>query len=274
MDCIQNDVELNNSYHSETRRAVLQQLSVYWRNSLFQPKRKVPTAIKSLADRGEISRDVLKSFESLEGVGLPILLKPGQLSILLLHKLPEELRFVIIVALIRKIMQSRISTSELEKSLRILPELQNREREEINQKIAQGIPPTWIVADEAQNFLPSERKTTATEILVRLVREGRNVGLSFVLTTQQPYAIDQRILSQADTIICHKLTVQGDVEYVKKNLKSALPDNISYGNTVLSLESLLRTLNTGQSIVSNTEAERALIMDVRPRISVHGGFGV
>ena len=274
MDCIQSDVELNNSYHSETKRAVLQQLSIYWRNPLFQPKRRVPTVIKSLVDKGEISQDILKSFESLEGVALPVLLKPGQLSILLLHKLSEELRFVIIVALIRKIMESRIITSELEKSLKILPKVQNREREAISERISHGIPPTWIVADEAQNFLPSERKTTATEVLVRLVREGRNVGLSFVLTTQQPYAIDQRILSQADTIICHKLTVQGDIEYVKRNWKSALPENISYGNTVLSLESLLRTLDIGQSIISNTEAERTFIIDVRPRISVHGGFGV
>jgi len=274
MDCIQNDIELNNSYHSETKRAVLQQLSVYWRNPLFQPKRRIPTAIKSLADKGEISRDILRSFESLEGVTLPVLLKPGQLSILLLHKLPEELRFVIIVALIRKIMESRIMTSELEKSLRILPELQGEEREAITEKITHGIPPTWIVADEAQNFLPSERKTTATDVLVKLVREGRNVGLSFVMTTQQPYSIDQRILSQADTIICHKLTVQGDIEYVKKNLKSALPNGISYGNSVLSLDDLLRTLDIGQSIISNTEAERTFIMDIRPRVSVHGGFGV
>jgi len=274
MDCIQKDIELNNSYHSETRRAVLQQLSIYWRNPLFQPKRRIPAAVKSLADKGEISKDILRSFESLEGITLPVLLKPGKLSILLLHKLPEELRFIIIVALIRKIMESRIVTSELEKSLRILPELQGAKREEISKKIAQGIPPTWIIADEAQNFLPSERKTTATDILVRLVREGRNVGLSFVLTTQQPYSIDQRILSQADTIICHKLTVQGDIEYVKKNMKSNLPADISYGNSVLSLDGLLRTLDIGQSIISNTEAERTLLVDIRPRVSVHGGFGV
>jgi len=89
MECVQNDVELNNNYHSETRRAVLQQLSVYWRNPLFQPKRKIPTVIKSMVDRSEISRGILKKFESLEGVSLPKLLKPGRLSVLLLHKLSE-----------------------------------------------------------------------------------------------------------------------------------------------------------------------------------------
>jgi len=274
MECVQADTELLNNYHSETRRAVLQQLSVYWRNPLFQPKRKIPMALKLLLEKGAVSEEELKAYESLEGTASNSLLKPGQLSILLLHKMSDELRFVLIVSLIRKIMQARIETSEMEKNLKILPNLTDEERRAIEDKIKQGIPPTWIVADEAQNFLPSERKTTATDILIRLVREGRNFGLSFMLTTQQPSAIDQRILAQVDTLIAHKLTVQGDIEYIRRNLKSALPEEIKYGNSILSFDDLLRTLDVGQAIVSNTEADRTFIMDVRPRVSVHGGFGV
>ncbi|MEW6215142.1 MAG: ATP-binding protein [Nitrospirota bacterium] len=274
MECIEKDTELVANYHSETRRAVLQQLSVYWRNPLFQPKRKIPTALKWLVEKGEVSEQDLKAYESLEGTSLTSLLKPGQLSILLLHKMSDELRFVIIVSLIRKIMQGRIDTSEMEKNLLILPNLTDEERKTIQEKINQGIPRTWIVADEAQNFLPSERKTTATDVLIRLVREGRNFGLSFMLTTQQPSAIDQRILAQVDTLIAHKLTVQGDIEYIRRNLKSGLPEEIKYGNNTLSFDDLLRLLDVGQAIVSNTEADRTFIMDVRPRISVHGGFGV
>jgi len=77
-----------------------------------------------------------------------------------------------------------------------------------------------------------------------------------------------------DTLIAHKLTVQGDIEYIRRNLKSALPEEIKYGNSILSFDDLLRTLDVGQAIVSNTEADRTFIMDVRPRVSVHGGFGV
>lgn len=274
MECVQGDTEVLAHYHSETRRAVLQQLSVYWRNPLFQPKRKIPTSLKSLVEKGEISEQDLKIYESLEGTSLTSLLKPGQLSILLLHKMSDELRFVLIVSLIRKIMQVRIESSEMEKNLRILPNLSDEERKTIQQKVDLGIPPTWIIADEAQNFLPSERKTTATDVLIRLVREGRNFGLSFMLTTQQPSAIDQRILAQVDTLIVHKLTVQGDVEYIKRNLKSALPEEVKYGNSIFSFDDLLRALDIGQAIISNTEADRSFIMDVRPRVSVHGGFGV
>jgi len=273
MDCVQSDTEISANYHSETRRAVLQQLSVYWRNPLFQPKRKIPKAIKWLMEKGEVSENELKAYESLEGASLNDLLNPGQLSILLLHKISDELRFVLIVSLIRKIIQARIETSELEKSLQILPNLMEEEVRKIQDKISHGIPPTWIVADEAQNFLPSERKTTATDVLIKLVREGRNFGLSFMLTTQQPSAIDQRILAQVDTLIVHKLTVQGDIEYIRRNLKSGLPEEIKYGNSILSFDDLLRSLDVGQAIVSNTEADRTFIMDVRPRVSVHGGFG-
>lgn len=272
IECVQGDTGISADYHRETIRAVRQQLSVYWRNPLFQPKRKTPTGLERRNIKAEGSEDEGLGAECREGASLISLLKPGQLSVLLLHKMSDDLRFVVIVSLIRKIMQARIETSEMEKNLRILPNLTDDERNTIRKKISEGIPPAWIVADEAQNFLPSERKTTATDVLIRLVREGRNSGLSFMLTTQQPSAIDQRILAQIDTLIIHKLTVQGDIEHIKRNMKSVWPKEVKYGNNVLSFNDLLRSLDIGQAIVSNTEADRTFIMDIRPRVSVHGGF--
>ena len=274
MHCVERDSEIMANYHRETIRAVFQQLSVYWRNPLFQPRMKTPTGLKWLKKKAETSEDGLDTYASVEGTSLNSLLKPGQLSVLLLHKMSDDLRFVLIVSLIRKIMQARIETSEMEKNLQVLPNLTDKERNAIQEKISQGIPPTWIVADEAQTFLPSERKTTATDVLVRLVREGRNSGLSFMLTTQQPSAIDQRILAQVDTLIVHKLTVQNDIDYIKRNMKSAVPMEMKYGNNVLSFDDLLRSLDVGQAVVSNTEAARTFVMDIRPRVSVHGGSGV
>ena len=129
-----------------------------------------------------------------------------------------------------------------------------------------------LAIDEAQNILPSERRTSATDVIVKYVREGRNYGLSFVVATQQPTAIDPRILAQVDTLLVHKLTVQGDIDYIRKNIKSNLPDEVKYGNSTLGFDELIRSLDVGQALVSNTETDRAFIMDVRPRISVHGGF--
>jgi hypothetical protein len=244
IECIKNDTELLSTYQAETRRAVMQQLLTYHRNPLFQQ----------------------------HGTTLTELLRPGQLGIIVMNKLPDELRLLLMTALIRKVMQARVDASEDEKSLQILPNLSAEERQALQQRLANAIPPSWIVIDEAQNVLPSERKTSATEVLVKLVREGRNFGLSFMFTTQQPSAIDQRILSQVDTIIAHKLTVQTDIDYVRRNLKSNMPDEVKFANNVLAFDQLLRALETGQALVSNTETERAFVMDVRPRVSVHGGF--
>jgi len=242
--CIRKDREINQNYQTETRRALTQQLTTYGRNPLF----------------------------SNNGTSLYDVLRPGVLSIIVMNRMSDELRFTLITALIRRIMRMRIETSELEKDTAIRGVVSNQTGAQATKIIGQVIPPCWIAVDEAQNFLPAERRTGATDMLVKLVREGRNYGLSFVVTTQQPTAIDSRIMAQVDTLIAHKLTVQSDIDYVRRNLKNSLPDEIKYGNTVLELDGLLRSLDVGQALVSNTEADRAFIIDVRPRVTVHGGF--
>lgn len=242
--CIKNDLELNESYQSETQRAVIQQLTTYYRNPLF------------------------------EDLGTPLseMLVPGRMNVLVMSRMSGPLRLVILSALIRRLMDERMVASEMEKHLILRADLKDEERHLIKAKLAASVPPTWIALDEAQNILPSERKTTAGEMLIRYVREGRNYGLSFMVATQQPTAIDNRLLSQVDTILTHKLTVQSDIEYVRRNLKSNMPQEVMHGGRVLEFDELLRSLDVGQALVSNTEAERTAILDIRPRISVHGGF--
>lgn len=272
IDCVQSDKELVASYHTETRRAVLQQLGTAWRNPIFQPKRKVPLGLSVLQEAGEVSQEDLVAFQAVPGTQLADLIRAGQLSVIVMNKLSDELRLLVMSALIRRIIASRIEASENEKHLRLLPALREEERAKIEKHLERSIPPCWVAIDEAQNVLPAERSTSATDVLIKFVREGRNYGLSFAVATQQPTSIDQRMLAQVDTIIAHKLTVQTDIDYVRKNLKSNLPEEIKYANNSLSFDELLRTLDVGQALVSNTESERAFIVDIRPRISVHGGF--
>jgi hypothetical protein len=244
INCVRHDVELNQNYQPETRRAIIQQLTTYYRNPLFEEK----------------------------GTPLFEMLTPGRMNVLVMSRMSASLRLVILSALIRRLMDERLVASEMEKHLLIRNDLSAQEKEQIIFKLKNSVPHTWIALDEAQNILPSEKKTTAGEMLIRYVREGRNYGLSFMVATQQPTALDSRLLAQVDTLIAHKLTVQGDIEYVRRNLKSNLPQEISYSNRILEFEELLRSLDVGQALVSNTETERALILDIRPRISVHGGF--
>jgi DNA helicase HerA-like ATPase len=244
INCVKLDAEVKESYQAETRRAVPQQLQTYRRNPLFED----------------------------QGTPLHDFLRPGRMSVIVMNKMSDELRLIVVSAFLRRLIASRVGASETEKHLKILEGIPPENRQAWQDALHQAVPPTWVAIDEAQNNLPAERRTSATDVLIKYVREGRNYGLSFMVATQQPTSIDQRILAQVDTIICHKLTVQGDIDYVRRNVKSNLPEEVKFGNSVLGFDELLRSLDVGQALVSNTETERAFLMDVRPRISVHGGF--
>src|SRR5262249_50968018 len=116
----------------------------------------------------------------------------------------------------------------------------------------------------------------ARDLFIRLVKEGRNVGLSAVVATQQPSALDQRVLSQVETFLAHQLVTEADIRAVRDNLKSALPDSMQFGTHQVEFGDLLRQLPPGACVVSaadvNTNVHRALIMRVRPRATVHGGI--
>jgi DNA segregation ATPase FtsK/SpoIIIE-like protein len=172
--------------------------------------------------------------------------------------------------------ESRSEVAFAEKRLALDPELTNEERQELEAAISGGVPRTVVALDEAQNFLAPGSSSPVREVFVRLVKEGRNLGLSAVLATQQPSAIDQRILSQVETFISHQLVTDADIRAIRDNLKSGLPDSVEFGRQEMDMSSLLRTLGAGQCLISsadmNTQVRRSLIMSVRPRATVHGGI--
>lgn len=243
LQCARNDIDIQNNYHPETQRAVIQQLIAYGSIPLF----------------------------SKSGTNINELLKKGRLSILLLSRLSEDLRGVLVAVLIRKIQIARARASFNKKRLLVDENLTKEEEERIKRELNISIPPAWIVIDEAQNVIPVGRKATCTDVLIKLVKEGRNFGISFAFTTQQPTAINTQIMSQVDTLIVHKLAVQKDIEEIRKNLKSNEPRETKYGNTELTFNELLRSLDLGQAFVTNTDVERSFLIDIRPRVSVHGG---
>ncbi|HLX89901.1 MAG TPA: ATP-binding protein, partial [Acidimicrobiales bacterium] len=190
--CLAGDDDIQQDYQRETLRALRQRLGSYEASPLF--------------DR--------------QGTQLNDLLHPGRLSVMLLSGVPDDIRLVVIFLLIRQLLFARAAASEAAKSVELGfgDDLDERGRLEA---VLRGAPPrTWVVVDEAQNIFPSERQTAASSILLRFVREGRNFGLSLGFTTQQPSAIDSRVMAQVDTLIAHTLTVQKDIVNVLANLKS------------------------------------------------------
>jgi hypothetical protein len=212
---------------------------------------------------------------SLFGQGTPFtdLIRPGVASVLQLGTVPNTVRTVLASVLLRRIHVERALISDVEKQLRLNASLADADRARMKDAISKSIPPCWVLIDEAQNILPSNRAVKSTDAVVRFVREGRNFGLSFGLTTQQPSAVDQRILAQADTIICHKLTVAADIARMKENVKCAEPAEVKARGASLDFPAWIRSLDPGTAIVTNTESERVFSVQIRPRVTPHAGVG-
>jgi len=245
IECIQNDEDNASSiYRQDTRRAVLQQLRAYERHPIF----------------------------SGSGTPLSQLISPGRASVVLLNSLPEDLRGVLVSVIIRRLLQERAEASEAVKDLLINPNLSEEQRRDKEKLVADSVPKAWVVIDEAQNVIPAGRRTSATTSVVKYVKEGRNFGLSFVVTTQQPRSLDPNVLSQVETFIVHKLVSQADIDYILDNLKSPLPTEIKDDNATISIKELIRDIGVGQAVVSDTNSPRCFVMEVRPRVSAHGGF--
>ena len=73
-------------------------------------------------------------------------------------------------------------------------------------------PLVWLLLDEAHEFLPKEGKTTASNPLITILREGRQPGISLILASQQPGKIHSDVMTQSDAVISHRLTAEVDIE--------------------------------------------------------------
>jgi len=125
-------------------------------------------------------------------------------------------------------------------------------------------PLTWILIDEAHEFLPKIGKTSATDALVQLLREGRQPGVSLVLATQQPGQIHKDVMTQSDVVISHRLTAQPDIEALNKIMQSYLLEGIK--QSIDELPSL-----KGSAVILDDNSERLYPMRVKPRFTWHGG---
>ena len=97
------------------------------------------------------------------------------------------------------LISARNEAAFIEKRLALDPDLTDDSRNSLQAKAANTIPKTVVILDEAQSFLAPGAKGPVRELFVRLVKEGRNIGISAILATQQPSALDKRILSQVET---------------------------------------------------------------------------
>ena len=125
------------------------------------------------------------------------------------------------------------------------------------------LPRVWMLIDEAHQFVPSGRTTLAKEALIRWVKEGRQPGISLVVASQQPSAIDSEVLTQCDVILCQKITNSLDIHAI---------NSLSQDYMGSELKTLIRKLSRqGEAVLVDDEAEKVSLIQIRPRKSHHGG---
>jgi len=125
-------------------------------------------------------------------------------------------------------------------------------------------PLVWIFIDEAHEFIPNKGDTLASPALIRLLREGRQPGISLVLATQQPGKIHTDVMTQSDIVISHRLTSEIDIDALNLISASYLPKKIREYFADLPPEK-------GAALIIDDRLEKMHMCQIRPRYSWHGG---
>jgi len=135
---------------------------------------------------------------------------------------------------------------------------------ENEKKKGKKMPLVWLVIDEAHEFMPVKGKTTATDALVTILREGRQPGISLILATQQPGKIHTDVMTQSDIILSHRITAKLDTDALGMLMQSYMRQGLD-----TELNNLPRI--KGAAIILDDSNERMYPMRVRPRFTWHGG---
>lgn len=261
LDALEYDNDLQR-YHRDTREALRRRLHAVRRLPVF----------------------------SDQGLDVRELVRPGHISVLLLRDLDQQLRAVLVALIVKRVMELR-GISEQEERLREIhlaraakladsdPRAAGEERrhaEERMAKAAEGLPRSWVIIDEAQNYVPASGVTASRKPLKKYVDEGRNLGLSIVVATQNPAGLDPSIQRNADMLLVHSLSRHDDIEAAEGMINTAVPSEVVIdtrhkfeGSRVF--ENLVRNLPLGYALAATDRANRLLPVRIRPRVTVHGG---
>ena len=173
------------------------------------------------------------------------------------------IRALVIGLISQKLFLERMTSRKQEESVSVEKSARFFTQEE-KQKIQRETPLIWLMLDEAHEFLPREGKTAATDPLVTILREGRQPGVSLVLVTQQPGKIHTDVMTQSDTVICHRITAKLDVEALGMLMQSYMRKGLDEELNILPRVQ-------GSAIVFDDMNEHLYPIRVPPRITWHGG---
>ena len=208
---------------------------------------------------------VMRKWKIFSGNGTAIseICKQGMVTIINLEGVDQDLRNLIVAVLTRKIFQAREATRRREKLVEV--------GEALASDASIGIPPLWLIIDEAHEFCPAVGRTAAKDPLIRFAKEGRSMGLGLIMATQQPSALSQKISSQAEILIGHALAFSSDINAFENRLVNMKVEEFHGRGKTLSFTEQIRLIPPGTAFVSAVNISSIFLMVLRPRLALHGG---
>ncbi|PIN73574.1 ATPase [Candidatus Woesearchaeota archaeon CG10_big_fil_rev_8_21_14_0_10_45_16] len=127
------------------------------------------------------------------------------------------------------------------------------------------IPPFFCVIEEAHNFCPEKGfgKAVSTEMIRLISSEGRKFGLGLCVVSQRPALVQKTVLAQCSSQIIMKVTNPNDLKAITGSLEGITPET----------EDEIQNLPVGSALVCGV-VDRPLVVNIRPRRSMHGGQAV
>jgi hypothetical protein len=236
--------------------------------------------------------DAVRRLPIFSDTGLDVrqLLIPGRISILLLRDLDQQMRSVMVALIVKRMMQLRgiardneqMQEVHLKRATKYESQDPVRARRETEAAEAcamqakQGLARSWIIIDEAHNYIPARGVVPSRKPLKKYVDEGRNLGLSIVVATQQPSGLDPSIQRNADMLLIHSLSHRDDIQAADGMLNADVPSEVTVDTkeklqSGRAFETLVRNLPQGYALASTDRANRLFPVRIRPRTTVHGG---
>lgn len=199
------------------------------------------------------------------GIAVDALLAKGSLTVILLRNVSESLRGLI-VGVIARLVSDRMGRIQQGRKVALRT---NTGTPDADLGLTGRV---WLVLDEAHVLIPSDGSTAATAPLIDYVKRGRDAGLSLVFATQQPSAVNSKLMSQVDITLTHMLGFEADLAAAVARMPTRTTVEYDVNNhSVNSLADVIRSLAPGECVVADAASSRVFLAKIRPRATAHGG---
>ena len=200
-----------------------------------------------------------------DGLDVKSMLMPGKCNIFMLRDIQNSDKALITGIIARQLFKI-MGDYHTKKKVNSFFEKKVKNEEVLASKV-------WLLIDEAHVVAPTEGQSAARNALIEYVKRGRDAGLSLVLATQQPSAVDDKILSQVNLSLSHRLTFDSDSNACINRIPTTKLKKINYGGKEISdFSDMISLLGPGQCFVGDSHTSRVITVSIRPRSSSHGGY--